>query len=364
MRAAVLEAARSALRVEELELESPRAGEVLVRIAASGVCHSDLHQADGDWGETGPMVLGHEGAGIVEAVGEGVTTPRAGELVALNWYYPCLSCEACQRGRQWMCSGSGALDNRMPDGTNRLRRADGTEVAAYLALGTFAERTVVPAQAAVPVPDEVPPEVAALIGCSVTTGVMAALRTAGIRPGSSVAVIGLGGVGLSVVMGAALAGAATIVAVDLVPAKLDRARDVGATHTVVASDPEATHEAIREATAGGPEFAFEAVGLASTIELAVSVLPMGGTAVLVGLTRYGERPSFDAFDLVDGSRRIVGANYGWSIPAVDFPRLAGLYLTGRLPVDRLIDERIGLDGVNAAFDAMRRGEGVRRVIVF
>ncbi|MBI2237262.1 MAG: zinc-binding dehydrogenase [Actinobacteria bacterium] len=193
---------------------------------------------------------------------------------------------------------------------------------------------------------------------------MAALRTAEVRPGSSVAVIGLGGVGLSVVMGAALAGAATIVAVDLVPAKLDRARDVGATHTVVASDPDSTREAIREATAGGPEFAFEAVGLASTIETAVSVLPMGGTAVLVGLTRYGERPSFDAFDLVDGSRRIVGSNYGWSIPAVDFPRLAGLYLTGRLPVDRLIDERIRLDGVNAAFDAMRRGEGVRRVIVF
>ncbi|MBI2237263.1 MAG: alcohol dehydrogenase catalytic domain-containing protein [Actinobacteria bacterium] len=166
MRAAVLEAARSPLRVEELELESPRAGEVLVRIAASGVCHSDLHQADGDWGETGPMVLGHEGAGIVEAVGEGVTTPRAGELVALNWYYPCLTCQACQRGRQWMCSGSGALDNRMPDGTHRLRRADGTEVAAYLALGTFAERTVVPAQAAVPVPEEVPPEVAAPSGAA------------------------------------------------------------------------------------------------------------------------------------------------------------------------------------------------------
>ncbi len=364
MRAAVLDGPGTPLMVEELELEPPRAGEVLVRIEASGVCHSDLHKADGDWGETGPMVLGHEGAGVVEAVGEGVEVPRVGQLVALNWYFPCLSCQACQRGRQWMCSGSGALENRMPDGTNRLRRGDGTEVIAYLALGTFAERVVVPVQAAVPVPDEVPPEVAALIGCSVTTGVMAALRTAEVRPASRVAVIGLGGVGLSVVMGAALAGANTIVAVDLVLAKLDRARDLGATHAVLATDADAAREAIREATGGGPEFAFEAVGLASTIELTISVLPMGGTAVLVGLTRYGERASFDAFDLVAGSRRIVGSNYGWSIPAVDFPRLAGLYLAGRLPVDRLIDERIGLDGVNSAFDAMRRGEGVRQVIVF
>jgi S-(hydroxymethyl)glutathione dehydrogenase/alcohol dehydrogenase len=284
--------------------------------------------------------------------------------VALNWFYPCLSCDACQRGRQWMCSETGALEHRMPDGTNRLRRADGTEVAAYLALGTFAERVVVPAQAAVPVPDETPPEVAALIGCSVTTGVMAVLRTAEVRPASTVAVIGLGGVGLSVVMGAVLAGATTIVAVDRVPAKLDRARDLGATHTVLAEDADAAREEIREATGGDPEFAFEAVGLTSTIEMAVSVLPPGGTAVLVGLTRLGERASFDAFDLVDGSRKIVGSNYGWSIPAVDFPRLADLYLTGRLPVDRLIDGRIDLEGVNGALDAMRRGEGVRRVVVF
>jgi S-(hydroxymethyl)glutathione dehydrogenase/alcohol dehydrogenase len=364
MRAAVLDGEGTSLRVEELELEPPRAGEVLVRIAASGVCHSDLHQADGDWGETGPMVLGHEGAGVVEAVGDGVEVPRVGQLVALNWYYPCLSCEACQQGRQWMCSGTGALEHRMPDGTNRLRRADGTKVAAYLALGTFAERVVVPVQAAVPLPDETPPEVAALIGCSVTTGVMAVLRTAEVRPASTVAVIGLGGVGLSVVMGAVLAGATTIVAVDRVPEKLDRARDLGATHTVLAADADAAREAIHEATGGGPEFAFEAVGLTSTIEMVVSVLPPGGTAVLVGLTRLGERASFDAFDLVDGSRRIVGSNYGWSIPAVDFPRLVGLYLAGRLPVDRLIDERIGLDSVNDALDAMRRGEGVRRVIVF
>jgi len=363
MRAVVLEQPGLPTRVEELALDGPRAGEVLVRIAASGVCHSDLHVRDAEWERPGPIVLGHEGAGFVEAVGPGVSTPRVGDLVALSWYYPCLRCANCQAGRQWLCDESRALDHRLPDGTTRLRRADGSDVMSYLAIGTFAERTVVAAEAAIPMPAGVAPDVAALIGCAVTTGVGAVLKTAQVEAGSSVAVIGLGGVGLSVVMGAVLAGASRIVAVDRVAAKLERAKDLGATDAVLAGQQEETIAAIRAATRGGPDYAFEAIGLPATIELSIACLRRGGTAVLVGLTRFGARASFEAFPFVDGSQRILGSNYGFAVAATDFPRYAELHLAGRLPIERLIDARIGLDDVEDAFDRMRRGEGVRRVIV-
>jgi S-(hydroxymethyl)glutathione dehydrogenase/alcohol dehydrogenase len=363
MRGVVLEQPGQPTRVEDLALGAPRAGEVLVRIAASGVCHSDLHVRDAAWERPGPIVLGHEGAGFVEAVGPGVTTPQVGDLVALSWYYPCLRCASCQTGRQWLCSETRALNHRLPDGTTRLTRSDGSEVMSYLAIGTFAERTVVASEAAIPMPLGVTPEVAALIGCAVTTGVGAVLKTAQVEAGSSVAVIGLGGVGLSAVMGAVLAGAGRIVAVDRVAAKLERARDLGATHVVLATEPDPTIAAIRTATHGGPDFAFEAIGLPATIELSIACLRPGGTAVLVGLTRFGARASFEAYPFVDGSRRILGSNYGFAVAATDFPKYAELHLAGRLPVDRLIDARIGLDDVEDAFDRMRRGEGVRRVIV-
>lgn len=365
VRAAVLDRAGEALRLEELDLEAPGPGEVLVRLEASGVCHSDLHQADGDWDDPGPMVLGHEGAGRVEAVGSGVTRPEVGDLVALNWFYPCRECPGCRAGRPWQCTGNTVFADRLPDGTTPLHRPDGTEVLPMLALGTFAERAVVPAQSAVPVPAEVPAEVAALIGCGVTTGVMAVRRAAGVPAGSSVVIIGLGGVGLSAVMGAVAAEARTIVAVDRVKEKLRHAEDLGATATVAAADDrKATKAAIREAAGGRPEFAFECVGLPATAELAIEVVGAGGTAVLVGIPPLYERASFDIGLLIDRSARIVGANYGWAIPDRDFPALAGLYLEGRLPVDRLIEARIGLDEVNGALDAMRRGQGLRRVVVF
>jgi S-(hydroxymethyl)glutathione dehydrogenase/alcohol dehydrogenase len=254
----------------------------------------------------------------------------------------------------------------MSDGTSRLRRVDGGEdVFSYCAIGTMAEAQVVPVAAVVPMPDGTPPEVAALIGCCVTTGVGAVTKTLAAAPGSSVAVIGLGGVGLSAVMGAVLAGAGRIVAVDRVPAKLDLAREVGATDVVLADDDSsATVAAIRHATDGGPDVCVEAIGLPSTIEIAISCLPNGGTALLVGMTPFGARASFEVFPFVDGGRRIVGSNYGSAIPAADFPRYAQLHLDGRLPVDRLVTERIGLDDVEAAFERMRRGEGVRSVIAF
>jgi S-(hydroxymethyl)glutathione dehydrogenase/alcohol dehydrogenase len=363
VRAAVLEASGQPPRIEELRLEGPGPGEVLVRLEASGVCHSDLHQANGDWGRAGPMVLGHEGCGVVEGTGPGVDAALRGRRVVLNWFAPCLTCRACQVGRQWECTGSTALSNRLPDGSSRLRRQDGTEVLPFLGLGTFAEATVVPAVAAVPVDEDIDPAAAALIGCCVSTGVGAVLKTAAVPAGASVVVYGLGGVGLSIVMGAVLAGATTIVAVDRSQSKLDRAARVGATSGIIASEQDReTAAAVREATGGGADFAFEAIGLRSTIELALKSVRAGGTAVLVGMTPLGVRAEFDTFRVVDRSLRILGSNYGFAVGALDFPRYARLHAAGRLPIGQLIERRIALDEVGAAFEALRRGEGARRVI--
>jgi S-(hydroxymethyl)glutathione dehydrogenase/alcohol dehydrogenase len=365
MRAVVLEAPGRATRVEDLEIRAPGPGEVLVRTAASGVCHSDLHVRDGEWERPGPIVLGHEGSGWVEAVGPGVESPRVGDLVSLSWYYPCLDCANCRAGRQWLCSGSGALGHRLPDGSTALRQRDGTEVASYLAIGTMAESMITAATAAIPIPSAVPAEVGALIGCCVSTGVGAVLKTAEVPPGASVCVIGLGGVGLSAVMGAVLAGARPIVAVDRVAAKLELALGLGATDVVQAGpDGALTQAAIREATTGGPDFCIEAIGLKSTVEQAIGVVRPGGAAVLAGLTPFGTYASFEAFPFVDGGRRILGSNYGSTVAGIDFPRYAALYLAGRLPIDRLVTRRIALDAVERAFDDMRRGEGVRQVVVF
>ncbi|HEY7133280.1 MAG TPA: Zn-dependent alcohol dehydrogenase [Candidatus Limnocylindrales bacterium] len=373
IRGAVLERPGVEARIERLRLAPPGPGEVRVRMLAAGVCHSDLHVRDGEWEREGPIVLGHEGAAVVEILGEGVEDAfpglRPGVLVALSWLIPCGRCRACRAGHVWSCSASPSYTHRMPSGRPALRDADGRDVLTYCAIGTFAERQNVPAAAAIPMPGGVPADVAALIGCCVTTGVGAALKTAEVRPGSSVAVIGLGGVGLSCVMGAVIAGASAIVAVDRVPEKLELARAVGATHVVLASADGAdgaasTVAAVREATDGGPDTCFEAIGLPATIEQAIACLPTGGTACLVGMTPFGVRASFEPFPFVDGGRRILGSNYGSADPAADFPRYAALHLAGRLPADRLVTGRIGLDGLEDAFAAMRRGEGVRSVIAF
>ena len=360
MRAAVLEEVGRPVEIRELELIEPRIGEVRVRMLASGVCHSDLHVRDGEWDRPTPIVLGHEGAGIVEAVGPGVVSPRVGELVALSWLIPCGVCRSCRRGRIWECPDSPSYRHTLLDGTTAF---DG--VRSYCAIATMAEASVVPAAAAIPLPDGVDPGVAALIGCCVTTGVGAVTKTAAVPAGSTVAVIGIGGVGLSCVMGAVVAGASRIVAIDRVPSKLDVARSVGATATLLAEDEAAsTVEALRELTDGGPDFIFEAIGRPSTVELAIGALPVGGTAVLVGMTPVGERASFEVYPFVDGARRIIGSNYGSAEPAIDFPRYARWSLEGRLPVERLIDRRMGLDDVEDAFQAMREGRFVRQVIEF
>jgi S-(hydroxymethyl)glutathione dehydrogenase/alcohol dehydrogenase len=377
VRAAVLEATGEAAVVQSLELADPRAGEVRVRILASGVCHSDLHVRDGEWTRPTPMAMGHEGAGVVDAVGPGVRSLRVGQPVALSWLVPCGICRACLAGRPWACPDSPSFRHVLPDGTAALHRTGATAglddgpgppgeaVLSYCGIGTMAEATVVPAAAAIAIPDGVDPAVAALIGCCVSTGVGAALKTAAVEPGSTVAVIGLGGVGLSCVMGAALAGASRIVAVDRIPAKLATALDVGATDELLAGDDASeTLAALRDLTNGGPDYAFEAIGLPATVELAIASLPLAGTAVLVGMTPLGARASFDVYPFVDESRRILGSNYGFADPAVDFPQYAQWHLDGRLPIDRLVDRRIGLDDLEDAFAAMRRGEYTRQVVTF
>jgi S-(hydroxymethyl)glutathione dehydrogenase/alcohol dehydrogenase len=364
-RAAVLEEVGAPAVVRELDLIEPRAGEVRVRMLVSGVCHSDLHVRDGEWDRPAPIVMGHEGAGVVEAVGPGVTTPRVGELVVLSWLIPCGRCRACRRGQVWACPDSPSYRHTLFDGETAFRADDGRAIRSYCAIATMAEASVVPAAAAIPVPAGTDPAAAALIGCCVTPGVGAVLKPAAVPAGSSVAVIGLGGVGLSCVMGAVVAGAASIVAVDRVPAKLDAARVVGATDTLLAGDDrDETASALRALTDGGPDFAFEAIGRPETAELAIACLPLGGTAVLVGMTPMGARASFEVYPFVDGSRRILGSNYGFAEPAVDIPRYAAWSVEGRLPVTRLIDRRIALDDVEDAFGAMRRGEYTRQVIEF
>jgi S-(hydroxymethyl)glutathione dehydrogenase/alcohol dehydrogenase len=365
IRAAVLREGGAPATVEELTLAEPRAGEVRVRILASGVCHSDLHVRDGDWPRPTPIAMGHEGAGVVEAVGPGVRSLAVGQPVALSWLVPCGACRSCRAGRVWACLDSPSFRHRMPDGAAVLTDVDGAAVLSYCAIGTMAEATVVPEAAAIALPDGVDPGVAALIGCCVATGVGAVLKTAAVPAGSTVAVIGLGGVGLSCIMGATLAGASRIIAVDRVTAKLGAARVVGATDGILATDDRATTiEALRELTDGGPDFVFEAIGRVATVELAIECLPIGGTAVLVGLTPFEARASFGVYPLVDGSRRILGSNYGFADPSADFPRYASLHLAGRLPAERLIDRRIGLDDLEGAFDRLRAGEGLRQVVVF
>ena len=358
VRAAVFEGP-GPVSIEELELEAPRTHEVRVRMGASGVCHSDLHVVDGEWPRPTPVVMGHEGAGVVEAVGEGVRGVEVGDHVVLSWFYACGRCSHCLAGRAWACSGTRAGQCVMDDGTTRFRRpGSGEDVYTYLAVGSMAERSVVPETAAIPIPREVPMEVAALIGCAVTTGVGAVVNTARVEAGASVVVIGCGGVGLSVVMGAALAGAHPIVAVDLSEEKLALAQEVGATETVDSV------EAAAELLPDGADYAFEAIGLVPTVEAMPGLLRAGGVGVLVGLSAYGERASFEVYSFVDSGKTLVGSIYGGAVPALDFPRIARLYLAGKLPLDRLVSHRIGLDDVDEAFAAMRRRERARSVVVF
>ena len=360
LRAAVLHAFGQPLVVEDLELDPPKAGELAVRMAASGVCHSDLHVAQGIHPTSLPVVLGHEGAGVVEEVGPGVADLAPGDHVLLTWLPYCGRCRQCVRGRPNRCENTAWYDATMEDGTCRFHR-NGRPVHHYNT-SSFADRSVVPARTAVKVDASLPLTELALMGCAVMTGVGAVLNTAHVRPGDSVAVVGCGGVGLNVVQGARIAGAAAIVAVDVVPGKLELARELGATHVVDASAGDAV-EAVRELVPGGVDHAFEALGRPETIDTTLALTGRGGQAVLIGMAPPGARVPLDALTTTLEERCVRGSWYGSCVPLRDLPLLVELYRSGRLRLDPLITT-CTLDDVNDAFRRMEAGETARSVIVY
>lgn len=364
IRAAVLRSPGD-VRVEDVELDPPQGGEVLVRVAAAGVCHSDLHLVDGVLGEgRWPMVLGHEGAGVVEAIGQDVDRVAVGDRVVLCWVPSCRKCAACRAGRPTLCvpAAAASLAGTLLDGTSRLRLPDGTSLQHGLMSACLAERTVVPAAGAIPLPDGLPLWQAALLGCGVMTGFGAVRNVARVEPGESVVVIGLGGVGLQVLAAAKLAGAAPIVAVDRDAAKLELALGRGADAAVDTSQEKRPVRALRTLTDGGADHAFEVVGLPETMLLAWKSLRPGATAVVIGIAAKGAELSLPALELsID--KGIRGSFYGSGDPAADLPELARLATRGELDLAGVVTHRDALDGVGAAFERLRRGEGARTVLV-
>lgn len=364
-RAAVLHEVRTPLHVETVLVDPPQPGEVLVRVAAAGVCHSDLHLADGHMGDDRtPIVLGHEGAGIVEEVGAGVEHVRPGDRVAFSFVPSCGRCASCRAGRGNLCSraNEATFPGTMLDGTTRLRLPDGTPVKHFLAVACFAERCVVPSASAVPLPEGISLRDGALVGCAVVTGFGAVRNAARVQEGESACVVGCGGVGLQVVAALRLAGASPIVAVDLVPEKIERALARGATHAVDAGGERPAREVRRITGGGGAQHAFEVVGRTETIRIAWDAIRPGGTAVVVGLAPRGVDAVVPAIDFLS-EKSLRGSFYGSGYPAREIVELAGLVSNGQLDVASTVSNTTDLDGIEDAFGRLRRGEGARTVAI-
>ncbi|MEX0169332.1 Zn-dependent alcohol dehydrogenase [Streptomyces sp. LMG1-1-1.1] len=358
IRAAVLPAVGSPLEITGIELPEPGPGQVRVRLAAAGVCHSDLSLSNGTMRVPVPAVLGHEGAGTVVSVGDGVTHVAPGDGVVLNWAPSCGSCHPCSLGEVWLCV------NALTGSANiHARTADGTELHPGLNVAAFAEETVVAANCVLPVPDGVPLADAALLGCAVLTGWGAVHHSARVREGETVAVFGVGGVGLATLQAARIAGASTIVAVDVSPEKEALARAAGATEYVVAS--ETTAKDIRKLTGGhGVDVAVECVGRAVTIRTAWESTRRGGRTTVVGIGGKDQQVTFNALELFHWGRTLAGCVYGNSNPADDLPVLAEHIRAGRLDLGALVTERITLDGIPGAFENMLAGKGGRALVIF
>ncbi len=350
------------MQLEEVELLDPRAGELLVRVEAAGVCHSDLSVVDGSRIRPLPMALGHEAAGVVEAVGPGVRDVVAGDHVVLTFVPSCGLCAECSAGRPALClpaaaaNGSGALLH----GPSLLRDRDGKPIHHHLGVSGFARHAVVARESAVVVPRDVPLPTVALFGCAVLTGAGAVLNTAGVRPGQSVAVFGLGGVGLAAVMGAAVAGAWPIAAVDPVEAKRRLALELGAT---AAFAPEEAEKAIKDLTRGGVEVGFEAAGIPAVLEAAFRATRRGGTTVAMGLPHPSRTLTLPALAFAGEGRTLSGSYMGSAAPQRDVPRYMALWKAGRMPVDRLQSAAMPLEKINDAFEALAAGAAVRQVLL-
>jgi S-(hydroxymethyl)glutathione dehydrogenase/alcohol dehydrogenase len=365
MKACIIHDYADGPKVEDVTVLDPQVGEVCVRIAASGVCGSDMHLIHGrSVVATLPMVLGHEGAGVIEAVGEGVETVKPGDHVVIALYGPCLRCANCLRGEIVHCNGPARTANifgKMADGSTRLRQGD-QPVYPMVGCGSLAEYAVVRASMVVPVPEDVPLDAIALAGCGVTTGLGAVFNTARVAPGDHVAVVGCGGVGLNVVQGARIAGASTIIALDTNPTKLDLADRLGATHCVDTRDVE-LKEAVQGIVPGGVDVAFEVVGNTALVAQVFELTRPGGTCVMVGSPPAGDKIPIDGRSLFS-ERRLVGTTGGSNVPQRDIPRIVELYRQGRLDLETLIGQRLPLDRVHDAFAAAEAGTVARSVITF
>ena len=349
-RGAIARTPGAPVSLEEFTIDDPGQNEVLVRILASGVCHTDLGVKMGVYGSSGyPFLLGHEGAGVIEAVGPGVTRHKVGDHVILAWRAPCGECRFCLAGKPNFCSASLNAEKRM-------RTLDGQTLNPVLGIGTFCTHTVVHAEQAIGYDPALPAPQMSLIGCGVMTGVGAALYAAGVRPGTSVAVFGCGGVGDSVIQGARLGGATTIIAVDIDPRKLEWAKEFGATHTVNAKEVDPIAK-IKELTGGnGVNFSFEAVGKPQTLEQALFCRDLAGTCVLIGVPGPGPTLTLDMQRFFDIGGHLCVSWYGDCLPTRDFPLLAEWYRQGQLKLDQVVSQTISLDQVDDAFAAMERGE--------
>ncbi len=358
MRAVILRELNTAAEVrDDITLSGPEAGEVRVKLAAAGVCHSDLSSTDGTFPMPTPFVMGHEGAGEILSVGDGVTSLAPGDHVILSWMPPCGSCRFCNGGQAHLCLNIVAVSTMNP----RFKIGD-TPHFAMSGTGTFADETVVNQAACIKIDPDIPLDIASLIGCGVTTGVGAALNTANVDAGSSVAVFGCGGVGISVIQGARIAGATTIVAVDLVERKLDLAKSFGATH---GATPDALGDLSAELTGGqGFDYAFEVVGSPATIRAAYDATRRGGTTVIVGVGKADAMVEFSAYELFFSEKKILPSFYGSADVRFEFHRLLRLWKAGKLDLEGMITQRIDLSEVNEAFEAMKTGEVIRSVIEF
>jgi S-(hydroxymethyl)glutathione dehydrogenase / alcohol dehydrogenase len=361
MRAALLREIPGKLEIDDVEVGSPGPHEVLIRTVAAGLCHSDLHFMEGKYPYPTPALLGHESAGVVEAVGDQVSYVQPGDHVITCLSVYCGNCEPCLTGHLSLCFGKDAT-RRAPSDPPRLTH-HGAEVYPLLDMGSFAERMLIHEHGLVKIREDMPLDRAALIGCGVTTGVGAVFNTAKVEPGSTVAVIGCGGVGLNCIQGAAIAGAGKVIAVDMLESKLELARQFGATHTVDASQGDPVG-AVRDLADGiGVHYSFEAIGMKQTSEQAFGMLRAGGTCTVIGMIPVGQSVEIPGYELL-AEKRLMGSNMGSNRFRVDMPRYIDLYLDGRLKLDELVSRRISLDEVNDGFEAMKAGEVARSVIMF
>ncbi len=360
MKAAVLHAPNQPLTIEEVALTKPSSRDVLLRTAFAGLCHSDLHFIDGLYPHPTPCVLGHESAGIVEAVGDGVTYVKPGDHVITCLSVFCGTCSQCVTGHPNLCENT---EVKLPPGVSRRLTWKGGELMnQFLNLSSFAEQMLVHENSMVKIDPDIPLDRAALVGCGVMTGVGAVFNAAKVEPGSTVAVIGCGGVGLSAVNGAALAGAERIIAIDTVASKLEIARELGATDTLNASNADAVKE-VREMTGGGVHYSFEALGTKATAEQAFGMLRPGGTATIIGMVPLGVKIELHGYDFLR-DRKLQGTSMGGNRFRVDMPRLLSLWRQGRLKLDHLISGRIKLSEINEGFAALKSGAPVRQLIDF